>query len=192
MIGLRLWSATFKRQCCLSPEVAWDTRAWIGPPGSCRGNQWGQDDWLWLTRELGCKGIWGDSWLSVKVLTLISDVCLGQGEITAPRDLRSQRWMSYPWTESTWKRSDSMDWGWGWGRRVLVNQLTLPQQSKERYMRRRGHSERRSHHPKESKDSPFISTGASPEPLAAVRLWVQQVWQACIGHIAPKHPCQVQ
>ena len=84
MIGLRLWSATLKRQCCLSPEVAWDTHAWIGPPGSCRGNWWGQDDWLWLTRELGCKGIWGDSWLSVKVLTLISDVCLGQGEITAP------------------------------------------------------------------------------------------------------------
>ena len=76
---LRLWSATLKRQCCLSPEVAWNMRAWTGAPGPCRGNRWGQDDWLWLTRERGCRGIWEDSWLRVHVLTLIGDACLGQG-----------------------------------------------------------------------------------------------------------------
>ena len=79
------------------------------------------------------------------------------------------------------------------GEKMLVNQLTLPQQSKEHYVRRRrGHSERRSHHPKESKDSPFISTQASPEPLAAVKPWVQQVRQMCTEHIAPKQLRQVQ
>ena len=80
-----------------------------------------------------------------------------------------------------------MDWGWGLGKRVLVNQLTLPQQSKKHYMRRRhGHSERCSHHP------PFISTRASPAPLATLRLWVQQAGETCIRHMAPKQLCQVQ
>ena len=182
----------------LSGSAAWVLR-WLethvpglvplGPAEGTSGAKMIGCDWLesWAARESEETAGW-----ALKCWHWLVMSALGKEKLLLLCDLRSQRWMYYPWTKSTWKRSDSMDWGWGWGRRVLVNQLTLPQQSKERYMRRRGHSERRSHHPKESKDSPFISTRASPEPLAAVRLWVQQAWQTCIGHIAPKHPCQVQ
>lgn len=58
----------------------------------------------------------------------------------------------------------------GEGRRVLINQLTLPQQSKALSGKKRVQPFWKRKLPSESKDVPSISTWAGPEPPAIVRL----------------------
>lgn len=57
------------------------------------------------------------------------------------------------------------------GRIVLINQLTFPQQSKVLTRKKREQPLWKRKPPSESKDAPFISIWASPEPPATVRLW---------------------
>ena len=118
----------------LSGSAAWVLR-WLethvpglvplGPAEGTSGAKMIGCDWLesWAARESEETAGW-----ALKCWHWLVMSALGKEKLLLLCDLRSQRWMYYPWTESTWKRSDSMDWGWGWGRRVLVNQLTLPQQ----------------------------------------------------------------